>query len=503
MKKLCAKNNYPWFYKLPLDLTPQLFYNQYKTDYTLYAYVCSCGKEEFIIQNEYQNTFWELEYICQECGNSTFYDANMANRQYDYFLQQYPEFNPNLDLGISYKNNRLISYFYVELPYKVDFLREKVFFKKKKVYSLTVGYHREEELNYETGFLDETECLQHSRNTIYDSIEQRESFSKEEITDVLNNTLFKQIIEKEYFNISKIDGYKKLTHKQLAFYLLNPHFRDRELLNISQVDINYLSEKLSHFTTVEELVSRLLIRRKEKSIKKALYSVFDNKSSSLPVVYLFLKHIRDVNILRELINLKLSFSGNFYILDFSKFEMFLSFLKRHFSEILILGYFRELQSKATNLFIDSLNLFSNIAEEVEQEGISVKCKVYEIHQELVQIYDKILYADDIKVFFTYDKKIKQMEIEIDKYQVRLPSSGEDLYHWGKNMNNCVFSYTRGVKEGQSFLFGFFENDYLSFIVEYSNSLILQASGFANSRLDKEQQNSMEKWLQKCKELEKF
>lgn len=57
-----------WLLASSLDIHDNLFLlNDVQTNYIVDVYVCKCGKNEFIVRDEYKQ-----KYICQRCRNSLF-----------------------------------------------------------------------------------------------------------------------------------------------------------------------------------------------------------------------------------------------------------------------------------------------------------------------------------------------------------------------------------------------------------------------------------------------
>jgi len=121
-------------WKLTTDFDKQrhLFFDKIETGYIVETYICSCGHTDFITKCPEQ----KLNYICKECKNTKFYDANSAWRNISHFLYQ------NLDLEFSYAydiqiDNHAISSLYItRIPQDINFFSRKVIYLKNPAYIL-------------------------------------------------------------------------------------------------------------------------------------------------------------------------------------------------------------------------------------------------------------------------------------------------------------------------------------------------------------------------------
>lgn len=81
---LDSEENIPWKLSVDFNKSQHLFYEKIKTDYMIESYICSCSHKEFIIKHSTEN----IDYICEQCGNDVFFNANDAWNHTDRFLSQ-------------------------------------------------------------------------------------------------------------------------------------------------------------------------------------------------------------------------------------------------------------------------------------------------------------------------------------------------------------------------------------------------------------------------------
>lgn len=137
------RDNIPWKLTTSIDDTSNLLQNM-GFPYTVDTYICSCGHNEFIVKGKEQ----PIEYVCEECGNDLFYDANyyIQNIAWSYFQEvtrQTPEENPKLlfdaypiqSFLLDFESSIQFRYGY-NIPTSIDLMTEHIHFENKAVYTL-------------------------------------------------------------------------------------------------------------------------------------------------------------------------------------------------------------------------------------------------------------------------------------------------------------------------------------------------------------------------------
>lgn len=85
---------------------------------------------------------------------------------------------------------------------------------------------------------------------------------------------------------------------------------------------------------------------------------------------------------------------------------------------------------------------------------------------------------------------------LDKYIIKLPTTGQELWQWGENLQNCISSYAFKISTYATAIYGFFIDDDLKFVVELEYTEVLQASGYKNRLLTKYEQIILNQWNNK-------
>ena len=109
---------------------------------------------------------------------------------------------------------------------------------------------------------------------------------------------------------------------------------------------------------------------------------------------------------------------------------------------------------------------------------------------------KIISDKNNELIFEYAAKVLEPCIQSDIYEIRLPQTGLELNMWGEFLHNCLAGYCNQVMNGESSIYGFFQETQLMFAVEIRNDKIIQASTKFNSPLSNEQKSILDAWHQR-------
>ncbi len=294
-------------------------------------------------------------------------------------------------------------------------------------------------------------------------------------TNILNkheDNLTTTIDKKQYLN------QKVMTLGEAIFLLKNKYI------------IN--NKKKDHVTKLALLV--LSNGRKEKSIKRIIYKQYLSIRRSIDFfinVSTFTKLIKDSNILVKLLDINIS------VRSADDFVSFIEFLKQYnYTEKQILNIL------SSDILCDKLYLWDIIDEVlyIKQHNIQsfkkVSSNVTAIYNEVIK--HTIIHRHKLifKLNLTYDNYQITKCTNIDNYNIKLPSTGKELYDWAKIIQHYLFSYFETINSKNTTIYGFFKNNILEFAVRVSNTTIFQASSKNNSALSVDQQNILDLWYLK-------
>lgn len=472
-------------WKLTTDFDEQrhLFFEKIKTDYIVESYLCSCGHIDFIIKYPKQ----ELKYICEECENTTFHDANNAWLNIGHYLDR------NLDLECSYEYNieehskNINSIYVTSIPTKIDLSSRKIIFSKKPVYTLSLSADGELSEHYILNF-------------------------NEEILSKLKNNLTQYINENNCFNIPD-SGERNLTLSTASFFLKNKHLKDFDFYYWNKIE-----EFESSNINIDGALEIISNYPKAKSVRKAYYKhyvrqLYDNNCFFSSFLEAFCKNIKDVNILVKLLDLKFNYLL-YKEVEKEALNLFLKFLTVYYSGQQILKLFsgdefynniymsedtlREFgRAPDSNvyMFVDTLKEFSYVQDLIENKFIKVPCKVKSLHDEFVRCSREERHKDMKNQSLAYSKQDMKPCIEANTYQVKLPKSGKELFDWADELHNCMAGYFEMIKNNETIIYCFFQENILMFAVEISDKTVVQASGKYNSDLTVKQNEIFTKWFE--------
>ncbi len=454
-------------WKLTTDFNKErhLFYSKIGANYSVDTYRCNCGRTECIIKHVGQ----DVQYECEDCCNTTFYDANSAWTNIEHFLGQ------NKDLKLSYRysveknSDSIIINYTTEIPNAIDFLSTKMLFSNKPVYSLVLTSDGELKENY---------SLEFKKNTY---LEVRQKLT----TYINDNGCFSVPDSRDKF----------LSLTAASFFLKRKHLKDFDLYYWDSVgDLN------GDVIYIDTAFRQILNNRKEKSIQKALYKNYLNQIDQYGKFYSFLiddftKIIRDANIIVNF--LKIDFDYNYLDNLFDKKDIYqvISFLKNFYLEKQILRLFnRDEFTNNPRLFYDLVWEYNESKNIIQKNFKKVPCSTTALHNEFIRCTKYERYKEIQNKVLIYSKHDLKACKEIDTYSVKLPKNGGELFYWAENLHNCMASYFQRINTEKTIIYGFFKEDSLIFAVEISNRSIVQASAKYNATLSIKEREVMQKWF---------
>jgi len=491
----------PW--KLTTDFNAQkhLFYKKIKTDYLIETYICDCGNVDFILKHSEQ----KIEYTCSTCLNDVYYDANLAWKSCSNFISKYPDLDLDFKYHIESNSTKILSYYSIEIPQKINFLKKKVIFLDKPLYTFSLT---------DSGLLDTTYLIKIEEPIIkpeyqihksvipiyggsdyddYDVLNEETDELDIEIFNTLENNLLKYIRYHGCFNIHN-KRKKDFTLKNIQFFLKNKHLKDFDFYYWHSVkefkDLNH---------SIETALASLINFRKEKSLKKFLGENYqlqlqENRKFYSHFIKVFATHIKDINILTKFFNL--NFDSDIYqSIDFQVFEPLISFLVMHYTDkqLFNLFYTTNLNDNA-DILRDTINQYNYSIEIINDKFIKVKCNLNFIHDEFLRCEiesDNSLREDKKLSYLTEDYKYC---LSIDRYDVKLPHNAQELFEWANSLHNCLTGYFYDIENDSTRIYGFFTDNNLQFVVEIIDDKIVQQAAKYNRVLNNVESKIVARWF---------
>ena len=438
--------------------------------YDIDLFICSCGHYVFITRNKTD----DIEYSCCECDNNHFYNANEAISSINFFLSNIKNINDFLTMNIEKTEEQISVVCYFSLPYQFKFLQEKIEQKKLYVYRLSISNNGRISKEY--------------LNT--PSLELSQEMTKKLYPYIIKNRKLTQFDLLSKKTIEKINNEFRVNFNLIDFELLawdNNEFGERHLGGALEYILN---------------------KRREKSVKKALYKSYSDivksRNSFNPIYsFVFTKHIKDPNILSRLLDLKLQNNLEIYDDEYTEqkldsgFEGFILFLKKHYSEANIYNILKNKRLTGDYL-TDTIQEVLFYEENNLNNFVKTKSNIKSIHNILVQANSRQRYKGMYEMKFQYTKEIKQKCIKVDTYDVNLPQNGEELYRYAEQLQNCMAGYAQSIKDNWTTIYIFYKNDKVQFAAEVCENRLIQASTKYNGLLDIEDQLALKTWVKKFK-----
>ena len=458
--------NTPWRLTIPFDDKRHLFYGKIKTGYKIEAFYCSCGHTESVIKNAKQN----IGYICPQCDNSHFFDANAAWENIDLFVIENKNVTLSFDYNVTSSENSIVLSYITLIPHDIDFLRNKILFEKKSIYSIEVTIDGEVKKDY---------AMQYNPR-IFMQLQKR---------------IVRYMRRYKVFKIPySTDGTTSLG--EIIFFLKHKHLKDISFYrwkNIEKIQNGNLGDM--DIYRALKIVSNF---RREKSVKRAIYSYYINQMQhegtfDPDYIDLFTDIIKDPNILVKF--LKLDYSSWEY--SASEMEPMILFLKKHYTEKQIFKLFVEAQDsmEACDFFTYMIDLIYSNTNNIALYFRKPKCNIESIYHEVKYSLHRSKSTGINNHEFVYGRSNIKACGKVDKkYSVKLPRDNEELFSWSDHMHNCIAEYSERIKDNQTLIYGFFKGDSLEFAVEVSDNTIIQASGRCNAELNKSEKYVLQTWF---------
>jgi len=261
-----------------------------------------------------------------------------------------------------------------------------------------------------------------------------------------------------------------------TFVLLLIIHKDPEMALWSYVDIEQI-----HKLSVIEFFEKFL-KNRPKSVKKAVFYRYKKLIKKWEYNYyldlLVLNAINDANLQRELIKKAVNLNTVFYSNDEEILE-FVKFLKENFTQRKIYNFLQKaVKSKSLSKYI---SLFKDKAiKTVNKKSIE----------------NTILKAsDEIEYSYEFDR-----EYQFRNFIFELPRTSFDLVKYSIKLKNCLESYIK-IHNNKSLIFGVYKENRLKYAIELdkTSKKLIQARGFANSRVNNEDYKIIVDFVNKFKE----
>ncbi len=519
--------NLPWRVTRELGEFRTLF-DGLDMPYIVEAYICNCGKTKFVVGSDDG-----LEYICDDCGNDRFYDAN-------YYAKDSLLYDINLGTSIcntltdwvdtydwkrflkyrlkpltfdcsSYESMAAISqipdsvlqsarfemiesndglyykYLYY-LPIEIDFAGERVFWGYKEIYC--VGIDNSGKVSGKSDALADSKLLHYMLFSLLEHIKRFNPFRLGGFCDKLENLM------------------------QTSFFIKHKNLDNIEFESWNNIAF-LLARTGGKRLTLEDAFDEIINHNKSKSVKKALFQNYEKQMNrknrflgerigyNFALIYIISRAVTDTNLLVRFLNSPfyyqdtLGYDGQTPDEEYAGYiEQFILFLKKHYSDKQIVKMFEKMEYSDDGgdkyPFDDSVGSLRVLG--YDPVGfVKPRLSIDAIHDELSRLA-KLVYSENIKnLKLNYTTNQLEACKKIYSFVVRLPANGEELCEWADELRNCMSGYFDNILNKYTIVYVFFEEEKPKFAVEIFDNHIRQALSKGNSKLDRKQEEALNEW----------
>lgn len=480
-----------WEIHQDLDTTHEhLFYNVLKTDYIIVGYVCACGHEEILLKSSNK---W-IQYNCPKCDNEIFYNANLAHKSFDIFIEEQHD-NPNFENYYCYHETKKSALDYLEkcnlpieyeytivnddskiissyrtldiIPKSIDFARQRIILQPIDLYTFTLN---------KNGSTTENYCM-HYDYQMFAALKRH-----------LDNYIY---THKNKFNIPLPNNNLRITYKDVVLFSNYPWLKEFDF---------YLWEDVKQLpqadTTIQGALDYLLKGKHEKSIKKALYKNYHMQVAQYncfktSLINTVMTTIKDPNFIAAIFKQNLHFE-EITVAEEQYLKQLIIFLQKHYSEKQIVSFLQEIDD--SYFLTDLLRDFMYIGKDLDELFRKTRCTMILLHNEFARCSFNKRNTQILHENISYIKGQEKAKAKIFNYDVKLPNTGGELLHWAETLHNCLSGYFEQIRENTTTIYGFFQDDAIEFAVEISYKTIIQASGICNSKLSDRQNEALVTWF---------
>lgn len=482
-------------------------FKEQELPYKVITHVCSCKAVHVkIVQQDdilYNNDY----YVCEQCLNGMFYSANeflSCAAWYDpvtttFSLEVLLSLVPQITIDAEHE--QINFNVCMPIPYSIDFVREKPIYYHKPLFEISITAKGIYEHKLHANFNLPTHYKAFESVHFYERLSDKGLKEQCTVMQVYTSKLLSYLKSSNLLSIKKVKA-QCTSLKEIAFFLIYPHLEEYAFLKWESPELLPCDKNL----TIMDTLSYTLNHRSEKSLKKALFSYYKRcldvgKLFDHTYIHAITQHIQDTNFAKELIDLK------FYDFFDSKraapyWNTFFIFLLSRVNEHKIISLLKKYAKDNNWWLIDTMQIldaiidngdYDTIEEHIQAIPKEKKYSCIGIHNLLLTHLRKIIADKNVKLIFTYSAKTTEPCIQSDVYEIRLPQTGLELNEWGELLYNCLAGYCNRVMDGESFIYGFFQETQLQFAVEVQNDKIIQASSKYNAPLSNEQKCALDAW----------
>lgn len=485
--------NLSWHLNLNINNIRNLFFDIDVLPYEVDCYFCSCGNKDIIIKN--QNSDID-KYKCSICDNEDFYDSDKYLNNYTWYEPISTLFDEEylslLEPKITFdqENKILKANIFLDIPSSYDLASDEIIYHSRNLFELELGLKKNIKqillANYDLDSLVDEDIR------YWDNVSEEELINKSLLLRGFKKNILNEFKKYSNYFDSKIAS-KTNTLEEFSFFINNNHLLDLDFYKWININLLPKDKKLSVLDALDIIGNN----RTEKTLKKNIINNYKRQLHELDnywaiFIYSISRCIDDVNILNKMIDIDLE-SHLFEIVNPNDLYLFIKYLSGKFTAKQIERLFISYCENEMFWLSHTINLFSEIYDYID-DFKPTKCRFDLLHDDIVNYHRIILNKKLFQIEFHYDEKFLKACININNYEIRLPKNGVQLYQWSNVLQNCLSGYWRLIKEKQTIVYGFYENNEIKFAVEIKNNKIVQSKSKYNQDLQHKEMNLVKGWF---------
>jgi len=467
--------------------------NKTNTKYN-HHYFCSC-LNEFKLKTEINEPYIP-DILCPICGNNYFIDVNdfvskNGTKIWKYFRWENKGYELENSWGISLGYQLPI---YYDLIDKVKLENQELLYlelQKDGSKPIDIAYKSKLISRYS---LFEDDIVKPFKSLLIDE-------AKENLCKYILKNKSNSIEWITHDNLTKLSIQDKF--KYISFFLKHTQLKEHEFFFWEMEEI---IEATQQNTTQVEMLDFIANNRKERSVKKALYTAYDNSINTIGYYaysdYIFSRTINNTDLLIKLYGIYPAIKEHLFTgWTFSVAIEFILFLKQHYTEKQIVKLFvedmqddKEYKTRL-NSWRDTLQMIKtkDAFSALNNHFSKVKLTVKKLHDEIVRVFHLVSYELDAKESFEYEGVYLSACTSYENLDFRLPKTVKELSFWSKILHNCMFGYSRKIHEKKSIIYGVFRKEELLYAVEVNDFKIVQAKAVSNNSIPIEDMKIINSW----------
>ena len=254
--------------------------------------------------------------------------------------------------------------------------------------------------------------------------------------------------------------------------------------------------------SLEEVLLRVCNDRKERSVKRALFSAYQEAIEKklydpLPDM-VFSRMIDDPNLLVRLILIPSQIKQRmFERLALNSIEPLFTILHLWYNDRQIVRLFESItvEQIEEGMVWDTWRMLreEGVVWQLQQDFPKPAANMRAVHDAFVVARHRVSVNESFDAAFAYPDYALKAQTTVEGLRFALPQTHKELNLWSNWLHNCMFSYAREISQQQTLIYGVFAGEELLYAVEVRAGKIVQQLGKYNKRIGEEHRRVISTW----------